>query len=167
MNKKLYQLEKQFKNFLLFFIITLTFGVCVGLGYLFFTTNYSTNKTIERYNGSSVLNKEIDIPEYYPKPISELFITTHNHVISFSFIFFFTGGIFYFSSIVGGRLKMFLIIEPFISTIISFSSLWAMRFINQNFVYVTAISSSLIYLSFFSMVILIVYELGFKKNINS
>ncbi len=165
MNRKLYQLEKRFKVLLFYFILTLTFGVCVGLGYLYYTTNYSPAKAVERYNGSSVTDEELDIPEYYAKPISELLITTHNHVIAFSFIFFFVGGIFYFNSLIEGKWKMFLIIEPFVSTIISFSSLWAMRFLHQNFVYVTAVSSTLIYLSFFIMVSLIIYELKFKENV--
>lgn len=164
MNRKLYQFEKQFKNFLFYFILTLTSGVCVGLAYLYYTTSYSPHKAIERYNGSTITDGELDIPEYYAKPVSELLITTHNHVIAFSFIFFFVGAIFYFNSIVQGKWKMFLIVEPFVSTIISFSSLWAMRYIHQNFVFVTAVSSSLIYISFFIMVVLIIYELKFKRD---
>lgn len=164
MNKKLFQLEQNLKNFIFYFIITLTFGVSVGLGYLYYTTSYSPSKAVERYNGSEISDGDFDIPENYPKPISELLITTHNHVIAFSFIFFFTGGIFYFNSIVSGNFKMFLIIEPFISTIISFSSLWVMRYLNSFFVYVMAISSSLIYISFYLMVSIIIYELKFKSH---
>jgi hypothetical protein len=164
-NKKLCLLDKKLKQFLLAFIITLTFGVSIGLSYLYYTTKYLPSQAVERYNGSEVNEAEdFDIPENYPKPVSELFITTHNHVLVFSFIFFFVGGIFYFNSIVNGRIKQFLIIEPFISTIISFSSLWGVRFLHPGFVYVMALSSSLIYISFFVMVSIIIYELKFKKN---
>lgn len=165
MNKKLFEFDKNLKDFIFYFIISLTFGVSVGLGYLYYTTNYSTDKAIERFNGSENLFDEFEIPENYPKPVSELLITTHNHVIAFSFIFFFVGGIFYFNSIIIGKLKMFFIIEPFVSTIISFSSLWGMRFLDPGFVYITAVSSSLIYLSFYIMTAIIIFELKFKSTV--
>ncbi|RPI65374.1 MAG: hypothetical protein EHM44_00725 [Ignavibacteriales bacterium] len=165
-NKKLFQLDIQIKQFLFTFIITLSFGVLIGLSYLYYTTNYIPSTAIERINGSEINSSdEFNIPEQYPKPVSELLITTHNHIIAFSFIFFFTGGIFYYNSIIVGRIKQLMIIEPFISTIISFSSIWGMRYIHPGFVYVTAISSSLIYISFFMMVSIIIYELKFKKII--
>lgn len=164
-SKYLFQLEKKFKSFLLAFVLTLSFGVATGLIYLYYTTEYAPEEAVRRYNGSEIINlsEEMDIPEYYPKPISELLITTHTHVITFSFIFLCIGGIFYFNSIITGFMKQILIIEPFVSTIISFGSLWAMRFIDPAFVYVTAISSTLIYLSYLIMASVIIYELSFKK----
>jgi hypothetical protein len=165
-SKYLFQLEKKFKSFLLAFVLALTFGVVTGLIYLYYTTEYKPGEAIKRYNGSEIMNLEeaMDIPEYYPKPISELLITTHTHVITFSFIFLCLGGIFYFNSIITGFFKQFLIIEPFVSTIISFSSLWAMRFVHPAFVYLTALSSTLIYLSYLIMVFVVLYELSLKKN---
>lgn len=164
--KYLFQLEKQFKLLLSAFLVTLSFGVVIGLSYLYYTTNYSPNEAVLRYNGSDILNKEnneFEIPEYYPKPVSEILVTTHNHVITFSFIFIFVTTIFYFTSIVKGWIRKFLLIEPFISIIISFGALWAMRFLHPSFVYVTVISSTIFYLSFFIMVGIILYELNFKK----
>lgn len=165
-SKCLFQLEKKFKSFLLAFVLTLTFGVVTGLIYLYYTTEYKPGEAVKRYNGSEIMNLEeaMDIPEYYPKPISELLITTHTHVITFSFIFLCLGGIFYFNSIITGFFKQFLIIEPFVSTIISFGSLWAMRFVHPAFIYLTALSSTLIYLSYLIMVFVVIYELSLKKN---
>lgn len=164
--KYLFQLEKKIKSFLLAFVLTLSFGVSTGLIYLYYTTEYKPNVAVKRYNGSEIMNLDdaMDIPEYYPKPVSELLITTHTHVITFSLIFLCLGGIFYFNSIITGFFKQFLIIEPFVSTIISFSSLWAMRFIDPAFVYITAISSTMIYLSYLIMVSVVIYELSLKKN---
>jgi len=164
-SKYLFQLEKKFKSFLLAFVLTLSFGVITGLIYLYYTTEYKPGEAVKRYNGSEILNSnEMDIPEYYPKPISELLITTHTHVITFSLIFLSLGGIFYFNSIITGFFKQFLIIEPFVSTIFSFGSLWAMRFIDPAFVYITAISSTMIYLSYLIMASVVIYELSLKKN---
>lgn len=162
MNIKIYQFPKQLKLLISAVLSSLTFGVLIGLGFLYYTTSYSTANAIERYNGSQMTN-EFEIAENYPKPISEIFITTHNHIIAFTLIFSVISFIFYFSSIMNNGIKNFLLVEPFISIIISFSSLWLMRFVDENFVYLMALSSTLIYLSYFTMVSLILYEIFFKK----
>ncbi|MCH8326424.1 MAG: hypothetical protein IIB83_07685 [Bacteroidetes bacterium] len=113
---------------------------------------------------NNIDNEVIDIPETYPKTISEMLITTHNHLIGFALIFFAIGLIFYFNSIITGFWKIFLMIEPLVSTIVTFASIWGMRYIAQEFVYLAAVSSALIYLSFFIMSVIIFYELIFKKN---
>jgi len=166
MNIKLYQLESSLKIFLSVFVIVLSIGVIMGLAYLSQTTSYSTKKTIERFNGSQTNTDDviIDIPDTYPKPVSEMLITTHNHIIAFALIFFAIGLIFYFNSVIDGFWKSFLIIEPLISTIVTFGSIWGMRYIAKEFVYLAALSSSLIYLSFFTMSGIIFYELIFKKD---
>jgi len=163
MNIKLYQLPSQLKKLILSLLFSLTVGVCFGLGFLYYTTNYSPEKAIERFNGSQVSN-EFEILENYPKPISEIFITTHNHIIAFTLIFVVVAIVFYFSSILKNGWKTFFLVEPFISIVISFSSLWLMRFINPDFVYLMALSSSLIYISYFIMVGLIVYEMVFIRT---
>lgn len=163
MKIKIYQLPVQLKKMIAALLLSLTFGVLIGLGFLYYTTSYSTKGAIERYNGSQV-SEEFEIAENYPKPISEIFITTHNHIIAFTLIFTVIASIFYFSSIVNNSLKTFLLVEPFISIIISFGSLWLMRFVNPNFVFLMAVSSTLIYLSYFTMVSLILYEIFFKRN---
>jgi len=165
MKIKLYQLEKSLKLFIAVFVIVLSVGVIMGLTYLSQTTKYSPNKAIERFKGSQV-NKNgdvLEIPDSYPKPISEMLITTHNHIIGFSLILFAVGFIFYFNSIISGSLKLFLMIEPLISTIITFGSIWGMRYLSEVFVYFAAISSILLYLSLFTMVVIILFELLFKK----
>lgn len=162
MNIKIYQFPTQLKKLIAALLVSLTFGVLIGLGFLYYTTSYSTQGAIERYNGSQV-SEGFEIAENYPKPISEIFITTHNHVIAFTLIFTVVCFIIYFSSILNSNWKTFFLIEPFISIIISFGSLWLMRFVNANFVYLMAISSTLIYLSYFTMVGLILYEIIFKK----
>lgn len=163
MNLKLYQFPKQLKKLILALLFSLTFGVCIGLGFLYYTTSYSPHKAIERYNGSQT-SDELEIVENYPKPISEIFITTHNHVIAFTLIFSVVAIIFYFSSVLNSFWKTFFLIEPFISIVISFGSLWLMRFVNPNFVYLMTVSSSIIYFSYFIMLSLIVYEIIYKKS---
>ena len=160
---KLYQLPKAIKLLLILTVLNLTVGVGIGLYYVANTTHLSPEGTTEQFRGSYVDNN-FDIPEKFPKPISELLTTTHNHIISMTFIFFIMGGIFYFNSIVKGNLKLFLMIEPFFSTIITFTSLWLIRYLNSSFTYIVIASSGLMYLCWFIMIGLCIYELLFKKK---
>ena len=74
------------------------------------------------------------------------------------------GFVFYFNSIVKGKFKIFLIAEPFVSTVVTFGSLWLVRFVNESFIYLTIISAVLLYVSFYLMSLISMYELIFKKK---
>ena len=152
MNIELYKLEKNLKIFLLFFIIILTTGVSTGVVLMYYTTGMTPEGTKIRYKGSEteLTDSDFDIPDEYAKPVSEMLLTTHTHLISFSLIFFMVGLIFYFNTIIAGFWKFFLMILPFISIFITFSSIWIMRFINEKFVYLSTISGILEFLSFYS-----------------
>ncbi len=158
------QLEKTLKIFLLSYTILLTIGVSVGLFYLANTTSMTTEGTVNRFKGSdSLLDDKFEIQEYYPKPITEMLITTHNHILGLGFVFFTIGLIFYFNSYIDGWLKFFLMIEPIISILLTFGSLWLVRFVAKEFVYLTFISSIIMYLSFYTVSAVVTFELMFKK----
>ena len=159
---KLYQLPRAIKLLLMLTVLNLTVGVGIGLYYVSNTTHLSPEGTAEQFRGSSVDNN-FDIPEKFPKPISELLTTTHNHIISMTFIFFIMGGIFYFNSIITGCWKSFFIAEPFFSILATFGGIWLIRFIHSSFSYLVMVSGILMYLSFFIMAGTIIYELSRKK----
>ena len=156
-------LEKNIKYFLVAFLITITAGIFTGLSYIYYTTNIAADSISERYAGS-VVEEDYEIPENFPKSIENMIQTTHEHVNSFAIISFMIGMIFYFNSIINGKLKAFLMIEPFISTIITFLSLWLIRFINTSFAYLVILSSTLMYLCWFVMIGVAMYELILKKD---
>ena len=158
----LYQLPKGIKILILLTVLNLTVGVGIGLYYVSNTTHLSPEGTAEQFRGSSVDNN-FDIPEKFPKPTSELLTTTHNHIISMTFIFFIMGGIFYFNSIITGFWKSFFIAEPFFSILATFGGIWLIRFIHSSFSYLVMVSGILMYLSFFIMAGTIIYELSSKK----
>ena len=159
---KLYQLPRAIKLLLMLTVLNLSVGVGIGLYYVSNTTQLSPEGTTEQFRGSSVDNN-FDIPEKFPKPISELLTTTHNHIISMTFIFFIMGGIFYFNSIITGCWKSFFIAEPFFSILATFGGIWLIRFIHSSFSYLVMVSGILMYLSFFIMAGTIIYELSRKK----
>lgn len=161
---RLQNLEREIKLFLAVFLTVLTIGVTVGLIYVYTTTTISTTGIADHYAGSEIKD-EFDIPVDYPKPFSELLLTTHNHVITFSIIFFILGSLFYYNSTIVGKWKLILIIEPLISTLLTFGSLWGIRFFSKSFVWLTVGSSILLYISFYIMAIIVLYELLSKKPV--
>ena len=163
MKTELHQLNKIIKRFLTTYLIVLTVGVGVGLIFLMITSDASSSGLIERWNGTEE-GDEFLVQESYPKPLSEMLITTHNHIFGFAFIFLSIGLIFYFNTTVNGFWKSFLMIEPFLSTIVTFGSIWLMRFIDSGFIYLVIISAVLMYTCYFIMLFICLYELNFKKS---
>ena len=158
---KLINLDKDFKFFLSCFLFTMLIGIFLGLGFIYYTTDMNIQGTIEHYNGSEILDNEI--PEEFPKPMEAMILTTHAHVNSFALISLIIGTIFYFNSIISGKIKLFLMVEPFFSTLITFLSMWFLRYLNESFVYLVLLSGFLMYLFWITMVVLSLYELLFKK----
>ncbi len=160
------------------FALLLSLGTAVGLTLVAFTTHSSPKGTIERYNGSQSQtssdsqgtssdnqNQDFDsgLAESYPKPMFEMLLTTHNHVIPFSLIFLALGALFFFSSWPQGYLKTFVMVEPFIATLTTFGGLWLMRFVHPSFVWLVIPSSIFLYTSLFFMAAIIVWEALFSK----
>jgi hypothetical protein len=162
MNLQLIKLETGLKNFLLFYLITVTVGIILGLVFLSATSEYSLTGTVEHIRGSET-GGDFDIPEKYPKAAADLLITTHNHVMGFAFLILSVGLIFYFNTTIKGFWKYLIMVEPLFSSIITFGSIWLVRFAHPGFIWLAAISSALLYLSVFIMIGICIYELKLKK----
>ena len=134
MSVKLYRLDKTMRHFLAAFVLLMTLAVSTGLVLVYHTTSYSKDGVVERYRGSENTD-EFDIPAQFPKSRFEMLLNTHNHLFGFSIIFLVVGFIFYFNSIITGGWKYLLLIEPFISVLITFSGLWFIRFYDTFFIY--------------------------------
>ena len=157
------QLSSNVRYFLLAFIVCLTIGVTVGLVYVWKTTSMSPAGASEHYSGSAV-SGDLDIPEKYPKSVESMLLTTHTHVISFAMIFLVLGGIFSLNSLIKGSLKTFVIIEPFITVLGTFGSIWGMRYLSSVYSYLSIIFGVMTYFTFYFMVGVVLYDLILKKN---
>tara|TARA_X000001036_G_scaffold367218_1_gene352339 strand:- start:2947 stop:3447 length:501 start_codon:yes stop_codon:yes gene_type:complete len=165
MNNKLElkNLPQNIKYLLSIFLVSMALGILTGLVYVYMTTNMNTVGITERFNGSEVIDNEI--PVNYPKPIENMILTTHNHLVNFSFISLILALIFYFNTIVNGWIKTIVMVEPFIGTIIMFSSMWLMRYVDSNFSYLIIFSSIITYSMWFLMISISIYDLN-KKDRN-
>ena len=160
---RLFELPEKVRYFFAAFLLVLTIGVSIGLVYVNRTTAMTADGTTEHYAGSTLRN-ELDIPDKYPKEIEGMLLTTHTHLISFSFIFFFLGALFYMNSIVTAGWKTFLMIEPFVSVLGTFGSIWGIRYYSPSFSIATLVFGILTYLSFYLIVAVCLYDLLLKKD---
>ena len=154
MTFKLNQINKNLKLLFISYLIVLGIGVTCGLVYVSITTSMTPTGTIEQYLGN-----DDDWEPKQPKEFIDLISHVHQHIVMFSFIFLSTGLIFYQNSIIKGNMKKFLIIEPFFSIIITFGGFFILKYVTPNFVYAIIISSSLMYICFYIMIFVCLYDL--------
>lgn len=157
---KIHQLPKSAKLLVVFFILTLSFGYFVGLRFVNENTNSTVDGIEEHYLGNET-DEEAEVMKF-KKAEKEIITTVHNHVTSMSLIFLTLGVILLLTSIPKG-LKKFLIVEPFISILLTFGGIWLLWSGVLWFKYVIIFSGTLLTLTFTTSVMLILLQL-FKKN---
>ena len=156
---KIHGLPKTAKLLIGFFIVTLSFGYFTGLRFVNENTKNTTQGIEEHYLGNEA-DEDADIMRF-KKSEKEIITTVHNHVISMSLIFLALGGILLLTS-VNPKLQKFLVVEPFISIVLTFGGIWLMWSGVLWFKYIIIFSGSLLTITFTTSVILILTQL-FKK----
>jgi len=161
-------LNNNIKKLFIYYLLTLGVGFSLGVLYVYLNSEFSSNGMVEQYLGNEEEEDERwNDPKYDYKPsktLKDLVSHTHEHITMFSLIFLSLGFIFSYNSIITGSWKTFLILEPFISIIITFGGFFIIRYININFSYIIIISSLLMYLCFYIMLFVCLYELIFFKK---
>jgi hypothetical protein len=157
---KIHQLPKPAKLLVGFFILTLSFGYFTGLRFVNENTNATINGLEEHYLGNEM---DEDAEEMkFKKNEKEIITMVHNHVISMSLIFLVLGVILLLTSIPKG-LKKFLMVEPFISIILTFGGIWLLWSGLLWFKYIIVFSGILLTLTFTTSVVLILIQLLKRK----
>ena len=157
-SKTLREQNDQVKLLIVAFTICLVVGVSIGLVYIYTTEATSAAGTIEHYRGSDVTG-DFDIPDKYPKTFEGMLLTTHTHVIAFAIIFLILGLFWAMNSIVVGWWKLFFLVEPFVSVLITFLSLWGIRYVSDSFSFISMVFGILTYASFYLMAWIILLDL--------
>ena len=154
-------LNKNLKKLLIYYLFTIGIGFSLGVLYVYLNSEFSNTGMVDQYVGN---NDEWE-PKL-PKTLKDLVSHTHEHITMFSIIFLSLGLIFSYNSVIRGFWKSFLILEPFISIIITFGGFFVIRYITTTFSYVIIFSSFLMYICFYIMLFICLYELIFlhKKN---
>jgi hypothetical protein len=95
----------------------------------------------------------------FPKSLAEMLTTTHNHLLSMAAIFAFSGACLALCAWPSVRWRRILIAEPFASLLVSFSAMWLMRYADPRFSWILVASSSLMALTFYVQVGIVLREL--------
>lgn len=112
---------KHVKLFIAAFIIVLSIGYITGLMFVNETDSTSPNGIEENYLGNEE-DEEAKVMKF-EKSDREMLTTLHSHILSMSFIFFLLGSILAITSI-PKKLKSFLMVEPFISILLTFGGIY-------------------------------------------
>lgn len=111
------------KKFIAAFVIVLSVGYFTGLTFVRQTDSVSLNGLEENYLG----NEEVEDAAVmkFKKGEREMLTILHTHILSISFIFFLLGGLVAITSL-PSKLKAFLMIEPFVSILLTFGGIYFM-----------------------------------------
>ncbi len=147
---------KELRLLITAFIIVLSIGFYTGLLFVSETSTTSSNGIEEQYLGNE--NDEDAKVMKFKKSEQEMLTLVHGHILSMSIIFFLTGLILATTRL-NYKLKLFLLIEPFVSVILTFGGLyflWKGMFWMK---YVVMFSGILMTLSYTVAVIIILKQL--------
>ena len=153
-------IDKNLKKLLIYYLVTLGTGFSLGVLYIYLNSEFSSSGMIDQYLG----NNDEWAPKL-PKTLQDLVSHTHEHITMFAIIFLSLALIFLYNNTIKGFWKRFLMLEPFVSIVITFGGFFVIRYITTSFSYVIIISSLMMYICFYIMLFVCLYELIFlNKN---
>ncbi|HSE67547.1 MAG TPA: hypothetical protein VLB12_11200 [Gemmatimonadales bacterium] len=132
-------------------------GYTTALLFVLHTTKMVPSGISERYRGSD--STAVEEAMQFPKSYAEMLTLTHTHILSMAVIFAFSGLGVALCSRLSPRLKRFLIVEPFVALLVSFSCLWLVRYVDPRFSWLLALSSTIMAITFYVQSFLILTEL--------
>ena len=152
--------SREVKFFLAAFVVVLNIGYFTGLGFGAQTESTHPQGIEDNYLG----NEEVEdaVVMKFKKGPREMLTIIHTHVLSLSFIFFLLGGILLTTSL-SQRLKLFLLIEPFVSIIVTFGGIYLMWEGMLWMKYVVVLSGILMTVCFLWASSIILFQLLKKK----
>ena len=121
LNGLIITLPKEIKLLIGAFVILLSIGFYTGLLFVGETSSANPNGIEEHYLGNED-DENADVMRF-KKSDQEMLTLVHNHILSMSIIFFLVGGLVSITKL-NRKLKLFLIIEPFVSVLLTFGGLY-------------------------------------------
>ena len=144
------------------FALVLSVGFYTGLVFIGETSTINPSGIEEQYLGNEA--DEDAVVMKFKKSKKQMLTLVHNHVLSMSIIFFLLGLILLVTKL-NIRLKLFLMIEPFLSVVLTFGGLYLMWNGLLWMKYIVIISGSLMVFCFTASILIIVKQLLFSNSI--
>jgi hypothetical protein len=160
----IHDLPTYLKQFIGVFIIVLSIGYFTGLQFVRQTESDHPAGIEENYLGNEELEDAAVMK--FKKGEREMLTILHTHILSISFIFFLLGAMVAITSL-PRRLKAFLMIEPFISIVLTFGGIYVMWKGVLWMKWVVMFSGTLMTLVFITAASLVLIQLLKGKNINN
>ena len=114
-------LPKEIKLLIGVFIIVLSIGFYTGLLFVGETSSGNPSGIEEQYLGNEY-DENAEVMRF-KKSDQEMLSLVQSHILSMSIIFFLVGGLVSITKL-NKKLKLFLIIEPFVSVVLTFGGLY-------------------------------------------
>lgn len=156
LNGLIYTFPSQVRLFLGAFLIVLSIGFYTGLLFVNETSSTNPNGIEENYLGNEA-DEDAEVMKF-KKGNREMLTIVHTHILSMSFIFFLLGGILLTTDL-PKKLKSFLLIEPFVSVVVTFGSIYLLWLGYSWTKYLVIISGTFMTVSFSLASIIILYQL--------
>ena len=161
LNGKIQTLSKEFRIFIAVFVVVLSIGFFMGLLFVGKTSSANPQGIEEQYLGNEE-DVEATVMKF-KKSENEMLTLIHNHVLSMSLIFFITGALLGMCKLKKG-FKSFLMIEPFVSIILTFGGLYFLWSGMLWVKYIVMLSGIVMTLTYLLQVIIILQQTAFLKK---
>ncbi|PYO42471.1 MAG: hypothetical protein DMD33_09780 [Gemmatimonadetes bacterium] len=143
-------------------VIVQLVGYTTSLVFVWHTTRLVPPGIESRYRGTDPEAAQGAGAMQFPKSFAEMLTITHTHLLSMAVIFVITGIGVALCERIGERWKRFLVAEPFVTLLVSFSAMWLMRYADPRFSWLLEASSSVLAVTFYVQSYLILRELRGK-----
>jgi hypothetical protein len=153
-------LPKELKLLIAAFIIILSIGFYTGLLFVGETSSANPNGIEEQYLGNET--DEDAMVMKFKKSEKEMLTLFHNHTLSMSIIFFLVGLLLSITKL-NKNFKLFLMIEPFVSIILTFGGIYLLWKGLLWMKYVVMFSGTLMALTFTVSIVIILSQLFNKR----
>ncbi|WP_338360045.1 hypothetical protein [Yeosuana marina] len=159
-NGLIHTLPKEIKVLIGVFIIVLSIGFYTGILFVEKTSSANPNGIEEQYLG----NEQDESAEImrFKKSDNEMITLVHNHILSMSIIFFLLGLLVSITKL-NKKTKMFLMIEPLLSVLLTFGGLYLLWKGLLWMTYIVMFSGMLMTLSF-TLSVVIIFKQLLQKN---
>lgn len=156
----IHSFPKEIKLLIVSFLIVLSIGFFMGISFVNETTDASSDGVETQYLGNENIE---DAPVMkFKKSEREVLTLVHNHMLSLSVIFFMLAIIVSTTSI-NKKFKLFLMLEPFASIILTFGGIYILWTGVLWFKYIIMLSGILMTFTFTASVLIILKQLFQKK----
>ena len=164
LNGLIHTFPKELKLLIGVFVIVLSIGFFTGLMFVGKTSSANPNGIEEQYLGNE--SDEDAMVMKFKKSDQEMLILVHNHVLSMSIIFFLVGVILSVTQL-NRKLKLFLMIEPFLSVLLTFGGIYLLWKGILWMKFLVVFSGTLMTLTYTVSILIILVQLFQNKSVKS